>query len=258
MNTTIKIIRVLWVNKEYENTFNEVPIIPTYPNQIVYVWGEEINKHLLDLGYQTRLIQDNTFNETSNTEYGRKLIALDLALQEFGEVLLLDWDCHILRPFDNNFYNYLQSKPIQCPLYTQHVDTTNALYEVFIKDDETLKKFKPFAEEMERSFNKYSWKVEEGLVSPNFCCVYSRDKNFAKELIDISLKNDIKGCVEEHAMWIYSNCSLEEYLEKYQPLFVQGVSDDRTDHSFRISQVQRKLNSYIDSKLPMDLYLKHI
>lgn len=257
MHTTVKVIRVLWKSERGVNVFSQVPRIPTIKNQVVYVWREDVEQHLKLLGYETRLLKDNTFEEKYDSEYGRKLIALYLALKEFGEVLLLDWDCHILRPFDDNFYSALAERPVQCPLYAQHKNTSEAFFEAFpdkLKDPY----FPKFAKVMEDHFVKYSWELGDGLVTPNFGCVYSRDVNFAKDLIRIAIDNNIKGCVEEHAMWIYANCTLEEYLERYQPVFVQGVSDDRTDHNLEICKVQRELNSYVASKLTMDLYLKHI
>lgn len=259
MNTSVKIVRALWANKGSTRVFNEIPKIPTVKNQVVYVWQRDVEEYLIRLGYETRFVDDDYFIEENKTEYGRKLIALDLALKEFGEVLLLDWDCHFLRPFDDKFYNYLNEKPIQCPLYTQHVDTAKSLFETFdVINNPFLEYFEPYAIEIEKGFSKYSWKMDDCLIGPNFSCVYSRDVTFGEQLIKIAKENDIRGCVEEHAMWIYANCTLEEYLERYQPVFVQGVSDDRTDHEFKVSKVQRKVNQYISEKVNMDLYLKHI
>ena len=79
-----------------------------------------------------------------------------------------------------------------------------------------------------------------------------------KELCDIVIKNKFKGCVDEIAMFIYSNCTLEEYVEKYLPKFVRGVSNDVNGTDYTISKVQRKLNNYIDTKIDMDIYLKHL
>ena len=80
---------------------------------------------------------------------------LDITLQEFDEVLLLDWDCYILRPLDKNFYDSLKEKPIQIPLYIQHKDTKAAILEVIpkeqpqaLKDELTL---------LEEGFHKYGW-----------------------------------------------------------------------------------------------------
>lgn len=257
MNTKVKIVRALWANAGSTHVFKEIPKLPTIKNQVVYVWGEDLESYIRGLGYDTRLVEHSLFSEEHNTEYGRKLVALDLAVQEFGEVLLLDWDCHILRPFEGKFYDYLLSKETQCPLYAQHKNTSEAFFEAFPnKRDEPF--FPEFAKTMEINFNKYSWKMGDDLITPNFCCVYTRDPKFAKALIDIAVDNKIKGCVEEHAMWIYANCSLDEYIERHQPHFVQGVSDDMTNHNLMICRTQKRLNAYVSEKINMDLYLKHI
>lgn len=257
MNTKVKIVRALWLNNKSNDVFREIPTIPTIENQVVYVWGMDTQLHLKKLGYETRLVTDTRFDEQTSTEYGRKLVAMDMALKEFGEVLLMDWDCHILRPLDDNFYGMLSEKETQCPLYCQHKRTVYSLMEALpkYKDDPS---FNSFASDMQVNFGKYSWTFGDGLATPNFGCVYSRDVNFAKDLIDISISNNITGCVEEHAMWIYAGCSMEEYIERYHPRFVQGVSDDRTDHEFIISKVQRALNKHISETINMDLYIKHI
>jgi hypothetical protein len=260
--SSIKIIRTYWGSNT--KTINELPPFPIYPAQeVVYVWGIENEKRLKSIGYETRLVSndplshpDYPYFSTYPTQYGNKLISLKLALEEFEEIIMLDWDCYILRPWDHQFYTYLNSKPIQCPLYTQHRDTVKSLDEAY--SGEELGDVEGFFQMVEVGFTKYSWKYEEGLVSPNFGFFYTRDKSIGDMLLDITFKNKLEGCIEEHAFQIYANCSLDEYLTTYQPLFVQGVSRDMTDHNLMVSNIQRKLNNYIDSKLPMDLYLKHI
>lgn len=254
--STIKIIRTYWGSNSATN--NELPPFAIYPKQeVVYVWEEESQIKFKELGYETRLVDKDLYSyfNTDNTQYGKKLIALKLALEEFEEVMMLDWDCYILRPLDHTFYEYLQSKPIQCPLYSQHSKVVEALLEAFPNPSDKLNQF--FLK-MEHGFTKYNWELGEGFVSPNFGMFYTRDKTVGESLIRISIDNQLQGCIEEHAMLIYANCTLDEYLEKYQPLFVQGVSKDRTDHDLMISKVQTNLNNHIDSKLPMDLYLKHV
>lgn len=253
MNSKIKIIRAYWGDNI--NTKLEVPIIPLVNNQIVYVWGEDNEKFFKERGYETRLVTIQDPCKIDHTNYLiRKLIALDLALQEFDEVIFLDWDCYILRELDDNFYEYLNSKPIQCPLYAHCLDPYQCISEYYTsleKNDIELKQQTSFY------FKKYSWILDDMLIIPNFGCVYSRDKNLGKDLLNIALKNNLKGCVDEGAMFIYTNCSLEEYIEKYQPVFVQGVSDMVTRSKYYISSIQRKFNEYLKTKLDFDPYLEH-
>mgnify|MGYP003670731484 FL=1 len=256
MNTTIPIIRTYWGNRN--ETRAEIPRLPVYGNHLVYVWGKENETFLKERGFNTFLVDNSlSYFDSYNTQYGKKLIALDLALQRYDEVLMLDWDCFILRPLDDTFYKMVNKNDTLCPLYAQHKDTVEAFKETFegrLILDYNLEYFKV----LEREFKKYSWNFKEGKISPNFGCVYTSNKNLGKDLIKLVLDNNIEGCIEEHAMFLYANCSLEEYIDKFQPNFVQGVSDDRTDHYFMISKIQKKLNTYIGSKTDMDLYIKHI
>jgi hypothetical protein len=59
-------------------------------------------------------------------------------------------------------------------------------------------------------------------------------------------------------MFIYADCDLEEYIKKYHPVFVNGVSDIMTTSGFRISETQRRFNDQIKSSITMDLYLEHM
>lgn len=245
----IKIIRCLWGDK----VLREIPPIPTIDNQIVYVWGRENEKFLRQRGYEVRFMEEDGYSDTYDSQFHKKLIALDLSLQEFGEVLLLDWDCHILRPLDETFFRYIKENPIQVPLYSQCIETKKGWNEICEGGEN-----ESFYDISEVNFNKHSWKHDNMLVTPNFCYVYSRDKEFGKKLIDITLNNNILGCIEEHAMFIYSNCDLNTYINRYQPKVVRGVSNDNMDTDFEITKTQKRLNDYLDTKIEMDIYLKHI
>jgi len=253
MNTTIKIIRAYWGDSE--KTKAEIPPIPIYSNQLVYVWGKENEQFLQKRGYKTRLVTEEDPCLIDHTNFlFKKLITLDLALKEHDEIIFLDWDCYILRELDNNFYNLLKSKPIQCPLYSHSLNP----YESFLEfspnnNEERLEFFK----NADIFFKKYNWQFEDMLVLPNFGCFYSRDKSIGNKLLNIALENNLKGCVDEGAMFIYANCSLNEYVENYHPLFIQGVSDNVTGSKYYISTVQRKFNEYLKNKLSFDLYLEH-
>lgn len=255
METNIKIIRALWGNSE--ETISEIPSIPIYQNQVVFVWGENNEKILRERGYDVIPMKDKMPDIYNN--YGgrffRKLLALDEGLKRYGEVILLDWDCYILRELDNNFYKYLSEKPIQCPLYAQPKNIYESWDESFPADSKDKMSFYSLCE---KNFNKYSWEIDDYLVTPNFGFVYSRDINLGKNLIDISNKYNLNGCIEEHAMYLYSNCEIDEYIEKYQPHFVKGVSDTMTNTNFYISNVQKRFNEYMESKIEIDLYLEHM
>ena len=261
----VKIIRSYWGNRE--NTLQEIPYMPFHKNEVVYVWGKKNWDELRIRGYNVRFVEEETSpfaNDLLELIYERKLIALDLALKEFGEVILLDWDCYILRPLDNEFYKELRKKPIQCPLYAQHKDCYNALYEIipenhpWFQDPKEHKHLTTHLDVISRGFLKWNWEFEEGLISPNFGFFYSSDVTIGKKLIDIAVKNNMEGCVEEHAMFVYADCSLDEYIEKYHPTCLLGVSDEVVNDKTRIGKIQGKFNNYIKSNLKMNLYYEHI
>ena len=109
-----------------------------------------------------------------------------------------------------------------------------------------------------RGFLKWNWEWEEGLISPNFGFVYSRDITLGEKLIKIGIDNNMEGCVEEHAMFVYADCSLDEYIKKFHPTCLLGVSDEVTHDDTRIGKIQNKFNTYIKNNLKMDIYFEHI
>lgn len=256
MKSEVKIIRTLYGTQKHD-VFREIPPIPTITNQVVYVWGIENEKWLKNRGYETRLQDSKDLPDyiTDKTHLYMKLVTLDLALQEFGEVMFLDWDCKILRELDSTFYGYLKQKPIQCPIYSHYKEPLESLLE-YNKDPTPF--YQEFYDHMNKTIKKFSWEYEDMLVIPNFGFFYSRDKTVGRKLRDVVDKHEFHGIVDEIGMFIHVDCGLDEYIEKYHPVFVKGVSDDITDTNLLISQVQRRLNKYVESKLDMDIYLKHL
>ena len=253
----MQIIRVLWGNK----INHEIPSLPLLENELVYVWGEENNQMLLDKGYKTRLLSSYMFEGEYN-HFGKKLFALNQALEEFDEVLLLDWDCYLLKPLDDHFYNTLKEKPIQIPLYIQHKDTKRAILDLNVTwnstKEDTLKLEKEL-EKLEEGFHKYGWEWEEGLVAPNFGWVYCRDKKLGNELLKIALNNDLQSVVDEFATLLYVNCTLEEYIEKYLPSVVRGSSNSKFIFPNKdLHIIGKKFNDYIDTKIKMTPYFEHV
>tara|TARA_B100001778_G_scaffold332666_1_gene339451 strand:+ start:2748 stop:3491 length:744 start_codon:yes stop_codon:yes gene_type:complete len=247
----MKIIRVLWGDK----VNHEVPRIPLLKDEVVYVYSMDHYWELKARGFELRVVKEDIFNGEWNT-FGKKLQCLDLALQEFGEVILLDWDCYQVKPFDDKFYKLLKQKPIQIPLYIQHKDTKNAILDLVGKNQS----FK-FMEEMDllqEGFRKYGWEWEDGLVAPNFGFVYCRDKSFAKKLIDLAIKEDLKTVVDEFATKLYVDCTLEEYIEKYCAPVLKGRSDEMFVLDCKLHEVSKKFSKWLDTKIKIKSYFEHV
>ena len=262
MNTSnIKIIRTWW--GFYEDKWADVPKVPLYDNEVVYVWGEKNKEKLEERGYACIAMGDNDFS--GSNVYGKKLQALDIALKHWGEVLMLDWDCFILKPLDDEFVKLLRSKPIQVPLYAHYKEPMYALLEAIpdnhpiLQTDESYFHLIDNLSTLESQIQHYHWKWDEALVIPNFGCVYSRDKNFGADLIKIAKENNIKGLVEEFAMWKYANCNMKEYIKRFHPDYVLGVSDDKVkSRDYTIQEIQLFFNNYIKEKINYKPYLEHV
>ncbi len=262
MNTyNIKIIRTWWGN--FEDKWIDVPKLPLYNNEVVFVWGKDNLKKLKDRGYECIEIPEDEF--VIENIYGKKLQVLDVALQKYGEVLMLDWDCFILKPLDLYFRQLLNNKPIQIPLYAHYKDPMIALLEAIPDNDPILLKEDSYnllltnLSNLEKGIKKYHWKWDDGLIIPNFGCVYSRDKNLGKDLLNIAKKYKLKALVEEFAMFIYANCSMKEYLSLYQPDYCLGVSERRNlVEDFPIQIIQNKFNNYLKTQINYKPYLEHV
>jgi len=94
----LKFIRTWWGDQQ--DKWLEVPKIPliSSENEIVYVWGKENLNKFKERGYNCVLMEEDEFNGKSI--YGKKLTVLNKALKEWGEVLMLDWDCCLSLPLD--------------------------------------------------------------------------------------------------------------------------------------------------------------
>lgn len=93
--------------------------------RIAYCYGQENFDYLTRLGLSTRLADDSPVkdflqsgnrspNESGNVNFGvsmwrHKLEILDLALQEFDEVIWLDWDCWLHAPLPPEFWEHLNN-----------------------------------------------------------------------------------------------------------------------------------------------------
>jgi hypothetical protein len=255
MNTEVKIVRAYW--GESDKLREEIPPVPIYTNQIVFVWGSTNESFLRSRGFDTFLMSDDIPESylSYNGQFYRKLLALDMALSMFDEVILLDWDCYILREFDDDFYKSLREKPIQCPLYGQYEKVSESWSEALTPENADKEGWYSICDE---TFPKYTWKLGTTLVSPNFCFIYSSDKSLGKSLIDIANKYELLGCIEEHAMYIYADCSLDDYIKRYQPIFLYGVSDDDSGRDFLVNRSQKLVNEYLENSIKMTHYLKHI
>jgi hypothetical protein len=262
IDNKIPVIRALWGSQE--RTLKEIFPKPLFKNEVVMVWGTANKEYLQSLGYTVKTIsgyETDPRYTTIHTHYLHKLEAIKIAGVLYSEYLFLDWDCYPLRLFDDTFYDYLQKgNEVQIPLYAYPDEKGLGIVGMMKRSapwgSVVTVNLEQYITSHEVQLRQYSWQKDGMLISPNFGFVYSRRPSLGKELLQIVHINDIENCVEEHATYVWANCSLEEYITKHEPRVVQGMPNDARMNLQDDSVT--KLNIYINFKAEKDLYLKHI
>jgi hypothetical protein len=254
----MKIIRALWGNSEYVR--NEIPKIPMFgDNEIVFVWGLE-NKVILDnFNYESILVSDEITDYEYNSHllhFAHKLKAISIAESFMSEFLFLDWDITLAKEIDDNFYQQIRSgNNIQCPLYAYHgkyrqdVESYHRRNKTFSLDLDS------FLYHHIQNLEKYHWKLKDIKVLPCFCFFYVNDIKIGKTLLNIMENNGIVACIEEFAFQLYCDCSLDQYIDKYEPTVIRGKEKDK--NLVGMTKAITEINSYINTKVNKDIYLFH-
>jgi hypothetical protein len=269
MDNDIIIVRALWGNTQ--RALNEVFPIPIFKNEIVYVWGIENQTLLQSRGFNTILMGEEVTDQnysSIHTQYYHKLEVIKKANQDYKEFIFLDWDCYLLKPLDDYFYQTLrEGNDTQVTTYA-YTDTKyagipklimfpgNERYKNSISED-----LRQYILNQEIQLRKYSWKQDGLLISPNFCFFYTRRPNIGQELLQISKENQIENCVEEHAMYLWANCDLDNFIKKYEPKVLQGTADETRTLLYTYDYWNDpiiKINNYISNLIDKTIYFKHI
>jgi hypothetical protein len=80
---------------------------------VVYVFGEDNEKYLQDIGLKTRLIDKRNWVWERSTELFRhKLEFYKMGMEEFEEIVYLDWDVLQARPLPLNYWENLHKKEV--------------------------------------------------------------------------------------------------------------------------------------------------
>lgn len=257
MMDKIKIIRVLWGASVH--VLNEIPKVPIFKDELVYVWGTFNNNYLLKLGYKTVLIGTDITDPNFSTHlkhFAHKLLALEIAENTFDEYLFLDWDVSIIKPLDDEFYEKIrEGNNIQCPLYAYNLDYPDNCISNSKKNNTYSPNLEDFVLKHMENISKYHWKYDDCMVIPCFCFFYSRYNKIISELISIMFTNNILTCIEEFTLMVHSNCTLDDYINKYEPIVIRGKEGDKNLKSMDISI--DKINKYIQKNIIKNVYLVH-
>lgn len=201
----VQIVRAVFGNFD----FNLIPASPQF-NEVVYVWGIE-NKSILDSkGYTTILCDRNNLNFKYKSFlyiFMHKILALKKATESYSKFLFLDWDCDLLKNLDDSFFNYLNSKEFLAPLYSYD---KSAFDNVQSNSDD-------WDYNNSIQMKNYSWEYDGLYVLPNAGFIYVNNSNILSTILETTLSNKLKCLVEEYAIYIISNTTLDGYIEVYHP-----------------------------------------
>ena len=164
----------------------------------VYVFGEDNYKYLVDLGFDCKLVDKKPILWDMDTQqYRHKLEVFYQGLQEFDEVVFLDWDCQPIKPLPDNFWEVLgQKAPIQGALNIYHR-------------------------------RKAHWRKQDQRKVPCAEFIYLRGKEVGDDLVDL-WENTGRPWSEEVVMARYIDnlvnddtraLDLDKYWELYEPDF---------------------------------------
>lgn len=271
INNKIQIIRAIWGRSE--RSINEIFITPIFKNETVMVWGTENKTDLESRGYNVILMSESVTDPNYSTihiHFIHKLLAIAEAEKHYNEFIFLDWDCYLAKPLDNYFYKSLrEGNEVQVPLYAYHDEPGIGIVKLMMLPandrykNELSNDLLEYIKSHEIQLRKYSWKKDDMLVTPNFSFFYSRKPGIGQELLEITHKNNILNCIEEHAFFLYANCSLDDYIEKFEPNVTLGTHHDtRTYISGSKYDLEKdpiiRINNYISTKIDKNLYFKHI
>lgn len=257
----MKFIRAFWGDLKNFNGKHRNEIICASNNKslndIVYVWGEENNKFLKLLGYQTVLISARSteygddFLLNSNEYMIHKLISIKKGIEQFGEVIFLDWDCFQIKPIDKKFYEllYKRNNTIQMPLYIYPKNYSDLVLNSWI---EASVKEKEYVIKQQEYLEKYHYDWENSFVTPNAGFIYSSNSMIIDELIRINYTEKIGIASEEMSFLLYSKTTcktLSDYVNTYEPY----VCDAKNESHFN----QSELNKFISQFMEKNLYFIH-
>lgn len=262
--TPIKVVRAYWgVQKRF---WKEIPEKPLW-DELVYVWGKENEDRFRSMGYETRLMGEEVTKFEYSTIYdhfAHKLDVFDQAERDWKEFLFLDWDVEIVKEIDGRFWELVRSKPLQCPVYGYPRDYEKKIWEHIEANPQKkwVQELDPNTRDWVRVQNelleKYNWNREDLQLVPNVCFFYSNHTGIPAKLKEIYERGEIKTCIEEFAMYAFADCSLDEFIERYEPYVIRGREDDCYHFDLEEDDTMRRINRYVDAKIEKEIYLTHI
>lgn len=256
----MQIVRAFWgdMNPTYSNQIMDS--INDKLNEIVYVWGKENYEFITSKGFMCVLVSEEPYDYTissAHTMYDQKnlnhkLVAIDLATKDFGEIIFIDWDCHPIKELDKSFFDILRNGgPLRVPLYVYPKHAIDWLIEKTRHEPNYnfFMKFKHFVH-----LHSYEW--EDNFIIPNTGFIYCRDHTITTKLIELSNQHKLESVPDEFAVMVYAKelgLSLEDYIKTIEP---SGISGKEHNEDWWIKE-QDGFNQYASTLIEKVLYFRH-
>ena len=253
----IKFIRIFWGDAEkYKHQILKCHRV----NETVFVYGKNNEDLFKELGFDTYLMNDEPYDTSIASDHTmfdhrslhHKLVAFNKAVEIYGEVIFLDWDCYKVKDIDDNFFKLVQSGySLQVPLYIYPKDTLQELC-----DSDMNIKYKGFFTKLKDYLTSIGYSHQDNYVIPNTGFMYCRDSLISSKLVELSNENNLETVPDELSVLLYFNkLSFEEYIDTVEPYVIFGKH--HSDNS-KWNDCQLKLNSFISDKILKDIYFHHV
>jgi hypothetical protein len=254
----MRFVRIFWgdINR-YHNQIKEAK--EDKLNEMVYVWGKENYTILNEMGYECYLINENSYDYTIASGHTfvdyrsltHKIVGLKIALEQYKEVIFLDWDVRKVKELDDNFYDLIKSKgsSLQVPLY---VYPSNAF--TFLKESTHDYKMVNFFNVLENSIRKYAYNLGDNFILPNTGFIYCNDIKIADRLLAIIQEQNMESVPDELSVaYHYKNFKVNEYVMYIEPMVI-GTKESGYDWW---DNEEQKLMDYKKAYIIKDVYFKH-
>ncbi len=187
--------RMLLRRKKQDNDIKLNLLNPFKIDFVSYTFGKDNHQYLLDQGIKSVMVDDKPIVWSMHEEQFRhKLEVFKRAMEDFDEIVFLDWDCMPIRSLPDDFWETMYKR--------QSIQAIMRMYHR----------------------NKAHWRNSDKRKVPEAGWVYIRDRTIPNRLISLWEEMGRPWSEEIVLAQYIDNCmdgwkGIEEYFENYEPLF---------------------------------------
>lgn len=125
-----------WTRREkIDNDIKLAFLNPYSPPSKVYVFGEENAKKIADAGFNVTMVDKKPYVfDMEKEQYRHKIEVWKAGLQEFDEIVFIDWDCVPVRKLPDDFWDVMsKGEKVQATIYMY------VLQRVFFRNNDSRK-----------------------------------------------------------------------------------------------------------------------